>query len=72
MTKPFANLETTNKKSTTEYGIRIESIAVWKIENELLFLYVAGVLEPVVFYVKESAELIAEIRKQSEDFRPVK
>jgi hypothetical protein len=40
--------------------------------NELLFLYVAGVPDPVTFWVNESVELIAELRKQSEDFRPQK
>ncbi|OBQ29023.1 MAG: hypothetical protein AN483_12835 [Aphanizomenon flos-aquae MDT14a] len=72
MTKPFANLETTEKNHTAEYGIRIKSIVMWEIRTEILFVYVAGVAEPVAFYVNESVELIAELRKQSEDFRPQK
>jgi hypothetical protein len=60
----FVNLETTEKNKLVKYGIRIESIAIWKIKSELLYLYVFGVSEPIVFWVSESADLIERVKKE--------
>lgn len=73
MTKLYAiNLETKEKNQITEYGIRIDSISMWKIKGEILFIYVAGVTEPVTFCLNEARDLITVLKDKGIDFRPRK
>lgn len=63
----FVQASSTNRGTVSEWGINPDFVAAWKIEGEVLYIYMAGMPkdDAIVFLTKEAVELIEILRASS-------